>query len=105
MYQDVREAEIMPDACIRALNTYREDTDFFGQFVQDCLTIAEGEFLVQEQLLDIAKKWGQINNCKSMVNEPIPAQTRALSTHPASTCEIASASIVLPSASLRLRQG
>ena len=68
MYTDVKEADIMPDVCHQALNAYREDTDFFGQFVQDCLTIEAGAFLPQEQLLEVAKKWGQCNNCQSLVN-------------------------------------
>jgi len=71
MYHDVRETDLMPDVCHRALNAYREDTDFFGQFVQDCLTVEDGAFLPQEQLMDVAKKWGQINNCQSLVNSGI----------------------------------
>jgi putative DNA primase/helicase len=82
MYHDVREADLMPDVCERALNAYREDTDFFGQFVQDCLIMEDGSFLPQEQLLEVAKKWGQINNCQSLVNSGIHNFKTMFETNP-----------------------
>src|SRR5438093_1262064 len=71
MYTDVKEQDLLPEASIRALNAYREDTDFFGQFVAECLKIEEGAFLAQDQLLNVAKKWGQYNNCQSLIGSGV----------------------------------
>lgn len=71
IYTDVQETDLMPDASIRALHAYREDTDFFGQFVAECLKMEDGEFLAQDQLLAVAKKWGQYNNCQSLISSGV----------------------------------
>ena len=64
--QDVREGDIIPQACLDALREYKEETDHFSQFVSSCLDVSKDGFISNEELFTLAADWGQKNRAPAL---------------------------------------
>jgi hypothetical protein len=66
LHYTTHEREVMPEAVKEAMLAYRDQSDYFSRFVEEKLQVQIGAFLPSEDLIRVAKLWGEANNQEAM---------------------------------------
>ena len=67
-HQHEKEADVLPEKCIKLKEQYKEDNDPFSDFVEDCLTVKEDGFVLTEDLNNALSTWGQQHRAPALMS-------------------------------------